>query len=64
MKPKKNGRSNVCRCCAYPFPHRERGGKCADERDAQELREWQAALNRMTLRERRGWVYAQQINAD
>jgi len=54
----------VCRCCAYPFPHRERGGKCADERDAQELREWQAALNRMTRQERRGWTYAQQINAD
>jgi hypothetical protein len=54
MKEKK-----VCRCCAYPFPHRERGGKCADERDAQELREWQAALHRMSLREQQGRVWYQ-----
>jgi hypothetical protein len=59
MKPKK-----VCRCCAYPFPHRERGGKCADERDAEELREWQDTLNRMTLRERRDWAYARQMGVD
>lgn len=59
MKEKK-----VCRCCAYAFPHRERGGKCADERDAEELREWQAALNRMSLQERQGWVRAQQMNVD
>ena len=59
MKEKK-----VCRCCAYPFPHRERGGKCADERDAQELREWQAVLNRMSLQERQGWVRAQQMGVD
>ena len=54
----------VCRCCAYAFPHRERGGKCADERDAEELREWQAALNRMSLQERQGWGRAQQMNVD
>lgn len=26
MKPKRL--QTVCRCCAYPFPHREGGGAC------------------------------------
>jgi hypothetical protein len=59
MTVKKIRRGVVCRCCAYPFPHRERGGKCADERDAQELREWQAALSRMSLIQRQGRVWYQ-----
>jgi hypothetical protein len=59
MKEKK-----VCRCRAYAFPHRERGGKCADERDAQVLREWLAALNRMSRQERQGWVLARQMEVD
>lgn len=38
MKPRKRLQP-VCRCCAYPFPHREGGGQCKYE-DGQDMAEY------------------------
>lgn len=60
---KRKRNTPVCRCAAYPFPHRKDGGKCWEETQQEyQHREGKSPIDEVLDDPRRG--QAREINAE